>query len=364
MNDPSSEPRRNPLRKSSDNSILSVTISKARTLTKLPSLPQIDEQPIEQATGKDALEIKSELSNRKRTRTRVYSFDDPMPGQPRQESERKEASPKRKATLVTVGNEKFCRICFEGEDENKEKNPLICPCLCDGSLKHIHQDCLKHWLFQREDSDQNYLIGARCEICKHMYHIKVEKRLTLHCQRATRDGFPSLLVALGLLVCLLNLAWLAFKYMKGANDQIDRHKNDPNSEEYIRNQHFTNTVLLVLVLTLSLMFFIPMVIHFKQAFFQKKVVSIKFLPLEVNERGPLTKLNLVNPQVQAMLPPIKEEEQSTFPQTSQPVYPVNHDYRQAANQSMDVSLTSDIGHNQQQNLEASVIIPLNFGGGL
>jgi len=40
-----------------------------------------------------------------------------------------------------------CRICL-GE-ENEAKNPLISPCLCSGSMKHIHVDCLKHWLNQK-----------------------------------------------------------------------------------------------------------------------------------------------------------------------------------------------------------------------
>ena len=40
---------------------------------------------------------------------------------------------------------KICRICFIGE-EDSINNPLLCPCICKGSMKYIHYLCLKNWL--------------------------------------------------------------------------------------------------------------------------------------------------------------------------------------------------------------------------
>lgn len=37
-------------------------------------------------------------------------------------------------------DEKICRICFEESDTD---NPLICPCRCAGTIKYIHEKCLK-----------------------------------------------------------------------------------------------------------------------------------------------------------------------------------------------------------------------------
>ena len=67
---------------------------------------------------------------------------------------------------------KICRICYL-EDDAKE-NPLIQPCICSGSMKYIHLDCLKHWLrtsiFVKIESNQNcslYLYkNPICELCK------------------------------------------------------------------------------------------------------------------------------------------------------------------------------------------------------
>jgi hypothetical protein len=49
----------------------------------------------------------------------------------------------KSVTCMTEDDERFCRVCH-GEDENDR--PLHYPCLCKGSIKHIHQECLVEWL--------------------------------------------------------------------------------------------------------------------------------------------------------------------------------------------------------------------------
>ena len=43
---------------------------------------------------------------------------------------------------------KICRICYTEEDSDS-KNPLVQPCKCSGSMKYIHLNCLKQWLFTK-----------------------------------------------------------------------------------------------------------------------------------------------------------------------------------------------------------------------
>ena len=65
-----------------------------------------------------------------------------------------------------------CRICYL--EEETESNPLIQPCLCSGTLKYIHLDCLKKWIGTRNwtkvENNENvciYLIKEiDCELCK------------------------------------------------------------------------------------------------------------------------------------------------------------------------------------------------------
>ena len=74
---------------------------------------------------------------------------------------------------------KICRICFNGET-NANKNPLICPCICKGSMKYIHYLCLKNWLNLKVESELGRKVNIekekptitynkneiRCELCK------------------------------------------------------------------------------------------------------------------------------------------------------------------------------------------------------
>ena len=71
---------------------------------------------------------------------------------------------------------KVCRICYIEEEDPKE-NPLLQPCICDGSLKFIHYSCLKQWISTHScvklDENENcsiYLIKpVECELCKTKY---------------------------------------------------------------------------------------------------------------------------------------------------------------------------------------------------
>jgi len=54
--------------------------------------------------------------------------------------------------------EHICRVC---RCEGTHDNPLFYPCLCSGSIKYIHQDCLVQWL---QHSKKKY-----CELCNHPF---------------------------------------------------------------------------------------------------------------------------------------------------------------------------------------------------
>ncbi|OMJ88186.1 hypothetical protein SteCoe_9919 [Stentor coeruleus] len=62
---------------------------------------------------------------------------------------------------------KVCRVCFEDESETKK---VISPCLCKGSSKYIHEECLYTWITsQAEIKEIN-----KCEICNFKYNIEVK----------------------------------------------------------------------------------------------------------------------------------------------------------------------------------------------
>ncbi|XP_069916609.1 probable E3 ubiquitin-protein ligase MARCHF10 isoform X3 [Oryctolagus cuniculus] len=59
----------------------------------------------------------------------------------------------------------LCRICQMAG--SSPANPLLQPCGCVGSLRFVHQECLKQWLKVKITSGANREAVNTCEMCKH-----------------------------------------------------------------------------------------------------------------------------------------------------------------------------------------------------
>ena len=99
--------------------------------------------------------------------------------------------------ILTNGNEvekkekkikkKICRICYIEDDT--EENPLIQPCICSGSMKYIHLNCLKHWISTKSlikiEGNQNYtkykIKPVECELCKSKLPDYIRHNSKLYC---------------------------------------------------------------------------------------------------------------------------------------------------------------------------------------
>ena len=87
--------------------------------------------------------------------------------------------------------EKVCRICYETKGE------LISPCMCSGSMKHIHRNCLNEW---RSQTTKNEYF-SKCETCNQYYVLDfqtdcVEKASKLFKLKVILDIFTLLTIAL------------------------------------------------------------------------------------------------------------------------------------------------------------------------
>lgn len=66
-----------------------------------------------------------------------------------------------------------CRICL-GEASMSD-NPLISPCACDGSMKHVHLMCLREWLKSKMSVRENGSVVmyswhvVACELCREQF---------------------------------------------------------------------------------------------------------------------------------------------------------------------------------------------------
>jgi uncharacterized membrane protein YgcG len=59
-----------------------------------------------------------------------------------------------------------CRICFDSVgpgEAHDPHNPLISPCLCSGSSRYVHRQCLQQWRQTNHRADAFY----ECEVCKY-----------------------------------------------------------------------------------------------------------------------------------------------------------------------------------------------------
>lgn len=58
----------------------------------------------------------------------------------------------------------MCRICLQ---EEASSDFLISPCICSGSIKWVHADCLNHW----RSTSTNSMASTNCLICRVPYVI-------------------------------------------------------------------------------------------------------------------------------------------------------------------------------------------------
>jgi len=97
--------------------------------------------------------------------------------------------------------EKFCKICFEPKS-NKTMGKLIAPCNCSGTVKYIHEECLKTWLVS-QNIDLKY---ASCELCNNSYKMEIKIGLKFLPQQVCKQGLQNLLALICLIIflgCLL-----------------------------------------------------------------------------------------------------------------------------------------------------------------
>ena len=96
--------------------------------------------------------------------------------------------------------EKFCKICFENI-ENKKTGKLINPCKCTGTVRYIHEECLKTWQVSQKKDIKN----AECELCHCKYSMDFKMGLRFYPRQAIEDGLLSFISSLCLFILIATL---------------------------------------------------------------------------------------------------------------------------------------------------------------
>lgn len=94
-----------------------------------------------------------------------------------------------------------CRICLQEESLIGPSKELIQPCMCTGTAKYVHRDCLDEWRANK----LNRRAFTHCSVCNYMYTVQVVSLPPSKCSHAikARIARDSILVFLfvQLIIC-------------------------------------------------------------------------------------------------------------------------------------------------------------------
>nr|AQS99344.1 MARCH6 [Ctenopharyngodon idella] len=105
--------------------------------------------------------------------------------------------------MDTAEEADICRVC---RSEGTQDKPLYHPCVCTGSIKFIHQECLVQWL---KHSRKEY-----CELCKHRFAFTPIYSPDMPSRLPVQDIFAGLVTSIGTAIrywfhyTLVAFAWL------------------------------------------------------------------------------------------------------------------------------------------------------------
>ncbi|XP_061551295.1 E3 ubiquitin-protein ligase MARCHF6-like isoform X1 [Phycodurus eques] len=105
--------------------------------------------------------------------------------------------------MDTAEEADICRVC---RSEGTHDKPLYHPCVCTGSIKFIHQECLLQWL---KHSRKEY-----CELCKHRFAFTPIYSPDMPSHLPVQDIFSGLVTSVGTAIrywfhyTLVAFAWL------------------------------------------------------------------------------------------------------------------------------------------------------------
>ncbi|KAI9012742.1 hypothetical protein BC832DRAFT_547898 [Gaertneriomyces semiglobifer] len=63
-------------------------------------------------------------------------------------------------------DDRICRICFGGQEDEPELGRLLSPCKCNGTMKYVHVECLNEWRRNSRKKESFY----QCDQCLYRYN--------------------------------------------------------------------------------------------------------------------------------------------------------------------------------------------------
>lgn len=97
------------------------------------------------------------------------------------------------AVKSSLKYKKVCRICYEPK---RDDDPLLMPCLCEGSMKYVHRSCIKKWI----ENSKVILDNPKCEVCKTQFAIQKKKNIVLNKEKCRKFVIDILIFFFGIII--------------------------------------------------------------------------------------------------------------------------------------------------------------------
>ena len=109
--------------------------------------------------------------------------------------------------------EKTCRICYEVESI---ENPVITPCECSGSMKYIHEQCLKTWILSQTKDPKVF----SCDICKYAIKMEIQLESIFSRKNVKKEMFKMVLLPCIIFIVTTILAFICFTLFSKSSTSV------------------------------------------------------------------------------------------------------------------------------------------------
>eukprot|EP01016_Furgasonia_blochmanni_P036438 TRINITY_DN4163_c0_g2_i5.p1 TRINITY_DN4163_c0_g2~~TRINITY_DN4163_c0_g2_i5.p1 ORF type:complete len:716 (-),score=53.39 TRINITY_DN4163_c0_g2_i5:818-2965(-) len=186
------------------------------------------------------------------------------------------------AALNNNPDEKACKICFD-ENDGPTIGKLIAPCKCAGSVRWIHDECLKTWLVS-QNKDIN---TAACELCHHPYKMEFTYKIKFYPRLVLEEGILNLLTLIFMFLLVLGLSFVMFLlFEKWGEDKASlseyeelMNNQDPNFDEREWRQRKANVnyrlALIIICGVVLAVLVLLLVVSVRESFFLDEVTKWK-----------------------------------------------------------------------------------------
>ncbi|KPV78291.1 uncharacterized protein RHOBADRAFT_50773 [Rhodotorula graminis WP1] len=114
------------------------------------------------------------------------------------EEPKQEEGGERATEEQAPADDRICRICFGGAEDEEELGRLFSPCVCRGTSRHVHAKCLESWRRAAVSPKAFY----ECGQCKYQYQFR-------------RTTFARALMSPLTVTFLTSLAFMALVFLSG-----------------------------------------------------------------------------------------------------------------------------------------------------